>query len=169
MKSTELFIQGHGITDIAVVSSEPGETITQVLAKIGHPGHIDDQVLIFVEDFPTPIGREVVIEELLPITIEDCDHPPLRLHVSRCHKVAVTVRYNGQLKERHFPPGATIERIRRWSCRAFGLIPRDAAEHVLQIQGTNVRPDLDVHVGTLTKVGHCAVAFDLVPCKRVEG
>jgi hypothetical protein len=40
---------------------------------------------------------------------------------------------------------------------------------VLQIQGTTIRPDRDVHIGTLTQGHACAVAFDLVPCKRVEG
>jgi hypothetical protein len=40
---------------------------------------------------------------------------------------------------------------------------------VLQIQGTTIRPDRDAHIGTLTQGHTCAVAFDLVPCKRVEG
>jgi hypothetical protein len=169
MRSIEVFLQGHGISDIAVVTAETGDTIIEILAKIGHPGCSDDKLLFFVEDFPAPIGADVIVEELLPFSNDEDELPPLRLHVSHHHKVAVTVRFNGEPKERHFRPGTTVERVRRWSCRAFGLTARDAAEHVLQIQGTTTRPDRDTHIGTLTKGDHCAVAFDLVPCKRVEG
>jgi hypothetical protein len=83
---------------------------------------------------------------------------------------ARTIRFNGENTTRRFPPSATVERVRRWAARrAFHLSPRDAAEHVLQIQGTTIRPDRDAHIGTLTQGHTCAVAFDLVPCKRVEG
>ena len=111
-----------------------------------------------------------MVEELLPLSADDEVCGPLRLHVTRCRHIEVTVRFNGEDAARRFPPSATVERVRRWAARrAFHLSPRDAAEHVLQIQGTTIRPDRDVHIGTLTKGETCAVAFDLVPCKRVEG
>ena len=95
---------------------------------------------------------------------------PRSMHVTRCLKVKVAVRFNGETKSRVFPPSATVERVRRWAAlRAFGMSPRDAAEHILQIQGTTTRPDRDTHTGALTDGKTCAVAFDLVPSKRVEG
>jgi hypothetical protein len=130
-----------------------------------------DGLLLFIEDLPCPIQLESVIEELLPISNESegiaC---PLRLHLSHCHHVDVSARFNGEIVTRHFPPGATIARVHHWAARrAFDMTPRDAAEHVLQIQGSTVRPDRDVHIGTLTGGNACCVAFDLVPRKRVEG
>jgi hypothetical protein len=51
-----------------------------------------------------------------------------------------------------------------WAARdAFHMTERDAAEHVLQIRGTNLRPDREVHIGALAHHGACAVAFDLSP------
>jgi hypothetical protein len=95
---------------------------------------------------------------------------PLKLHVTRCRHVEVSVRFNGETAKRRFPPSATIGRVHHWAARRkFDLSPRDAAEHVLQIHGTHKRPDRDVHVGSLTVGKVCSVEFDLVPRKRVEG
>ncbi len=94
----------------------------------------------------------------------------LRLHVTHCRHIEVSVRFNGEDAKRRFPPSATVARVHHWAARrAFHLTPRDAAEHVLQLQGTVKRPDRDVHIGTLAEGKMCAVAFDLVPRKRVEG
>lgn len=34
---------------------------------------------------------------------------------------------------------------------------------------TTEQPDVDVHIGTLTKCPQCAVTFDLVPAHRING
>lgn len=170
MKSIDVFLQGHGLSDIAVVPAQAGDTIAAILAKLGHADYAQADVLVFLEDIPAPIERNAIVEELLPLAPDEDMIGALRLHVTRCLKVKVAVRFNGETKSRAFPPSATVERVRRWAARrAFGLSPRDAAEHVLQIQGTTTRPDRDTHIGALTDGKACAVAFDLVPSKRVEG
>jgi hypothetical protein len=170
MNSIDVFIQGHGLSDIVVLTAKPDDTIASVLAKLDHADAKEDGLLVFLEDVSGALDHEAVVEELLPLVGDDEMFGPLRLHVTRCHKVEVVVRFNGEDAQRRFPPSATVERVHRWAARrVFGLTPRDAAEHVLQIQGTNTRPDRDVHIGTLTDGKICAVAFDLVPRKRVEG
>ena len=169
MKHVEVFLQGYGLSDIAVLSAKPDDTVGIVLSKLDQTKEQDD-LLVFVQDAPCAIAQEVVIEELLPLVVDDKVPGQLCLHVTRCHKIETVVRFNGEDKRRHFPPGAVVERVRRWAAlRAFGLSPRDAVEHVLQLKGTTKRPDRDTHVGALTDHKTCAVVFDLVPSKRVEG
>lgn len=169
MKNIDVLLQSHGLADIAVLEAKPDDTLAKTLAKIELPGDKDGR-LLFLEDIDGAIDGHAVIEELLPLAPDDDAAGPLRIHVSHCRHVEVSVRFNGETEKRRFTPSATVERVKRWAARrAFHLSPRDAAEHVLQITGTTTRPDRDVHVGTLTHGHTCAVAFDLVPCQRVEG
>lgn len=170
MKPIDVFLQSLGHPGIAVLSAEPGDTIGVLLSKAGEPARATGELLVFQEDLPGELDREVLVEELLPLAADEDSVPPLRLHLSSCRKVQVVVRFNGEEATRTFPPGTTVERVRRWAARrAFELSPRDAAEHVLQLQGGADRPDRDTHIGTLTGAGICTVAFDLVPSQRVEG
>lgn len=169
MKNIDVLLQSHGLADIAVLEAKPDDTLAKIVAKIDLPGDKDGR-LLFLEDIDGAIDGHAVIEELLPLAPDDDAAGPLRIHVSHCRHVEVSVRFNGEIEKRRFTPSATVERIKRWAARrAFHLSPRDAAEHVLQLQGTTTRPDRDVHVGTLTHGDTCTVAFDLVPCQRVEG
>ena len=170
MKSIDVFLQGHGIADIAVLNASPDDTVAEVIAKSGHADAKQDDLLVFLEDIACALDRDAVVEELLPLAADDDVVGPLRLHCTHCLKIDVVVRFNGEEAKRHFPPGATVERVRRWAARrAFKLAPSDAAEHILQVLGKTTRPDRDVHIGALTEDKTCAVAFDLVPSKRVEG
>ena len=170
MKSIDIFLQGHGLTDIAVLTAKPDDTLALVVSQMNHADSTARDLLVFLEDVDGPLNVEALVEELLPLSANDDVSGSLRLHVTRCRHIDVTVRFNGENASRRFPPSSTVERVRRWAARrAFHLSPRDAAEHVLQIQGTTVRPDRDVHIGTLTQGRVCAIVFDLVPCKRVEG
>jgi len=171
MHAIDVFIQGEGLTDILVASAAPHHTIADVFANLKHPVPKDEGLLIFVEDLSAPLDFEAVVEELLPLDIEEAAIPyPLRLHISRCRHIEISVRFNGEDAKRRFPPSATVARVHHWAARrAFDMTPRDAAEHVLQLQGSTSRPDRDVHIGTLTGGNTCCVAFDLVPRKRVEG
>lgn len=170
MKSIDVLVQGHGLVDIAVLAAKPDDTLAEIVARVDLPGKHEDHLLLFLEDIDGPIDHHAVVEELLPLPPDDDAVGPLRIHLARCRHVEIVVRFNGDTAKRSFTPSATVERVRRWAARrAFHLSPRDAAEHVLQIQGTTTRPDRDVHIGTLTQGKHCAVAFDLVPSQRVEG
>ena len=170
MNDVDVFLQGYGLSDIAVLSAKPDDTIEIVLSKLDQAEARDESLLVFVQDASCAVERNLLVEELLPLAADDKTLGPLCLHVSHCRKVENVIRFNGEEKQRLFPPSTTVERVRRWAARrAFKLSPRDAAGHVLQLQGTTTRPDRDMHVGTLTDGKTCAVVFDLVPSKRVEG
>lgn len=171
METIDVFIQATGIDDIIVGSAVPEDSLHQVLSRLERPIPNREQLRIFVEDGPGPIDTETLVEEILPLrTPEELAGIPLRLHLARCRQVEVSVRFNAELAKKAFRPSTTIARVHHWAARrAFHLSPRDAAEHVLQLQGSNQRPDREVHIGSLVSGDECGVAFDLVPRKRVEG
>jgi hypothetical protein len=93
----------------------------------------------------------------------------LRVHLHRLKGIDVTVRYAGHDVRRTFQPSATILRVKRWAAHEFGIPASDAAELMLQISGTERRPDPDTHIGALVKVPRKALCLDLVPSTRVNG
>ena len=93
----------------------------------------------------------------------------LRVHLHRLKGIDVQVRYAGRDVRRTFRPSATVGRVKRWSTHELGITPSDAAELMLQISGTETRPDPDVHIGSLVKTPARAISFDLVPSPRING
>jgi hypothetical protein len=93
----------------------------------------------------------------------------LRVHLHRLKGIDVTVRYAGRDVRRTFRPSATIQRVKRWAAQEFGISASDAAELMLQVAGTDKRPDVDTHIGALVKFPDKATCFDLVPSTRVNG
>lgn len=165
-----VFIQGPDLSDIESLTASPVNTIDEVVAKL-YPSETErSKQTIFLEDLPVQVTGNLIVEEVLPLSVDDATFAPLNLHVTHCQVIAVSVRFNGVVQERHFAPGATIERVRRWAGRrAFGLSHLDASEHVLQLCVDSQRPDRDVHVGVLVDDKCSRVDFDLVPESRVEG
>jgi hypothetical protein len=93
----------------------------------------------------------------------------LRVHLHRLKGIDLTVRYAGHDVRRTFRPSATILRVKRWATHELGISPSDAAELMLQISGTDQRPDPDTHIGALVKFPNKALCLDLVPSARVNG
>lgn len=161
---TNILLQGEAIPDIAFLTLDGRPSVQDILAAAaklrGDAGNSDYLVFIEGEDEPQEVHGH------LP---KGKDGEPLRVQVHRCRKIAVTVTFNGVPKTDDFAPGRTVESVKKAMARAHGLDPRDAAEHVLQLAGSTDRPDADTHIGALVGHGECALAFDLVPLKRVEG
>ena len=93
----------------------------------------------------------------------------LRVHLHRLKAIDVSVRYAGKDVHRTFRPNATIARVKLWATKDLAITPADAAELMLQIAGTDTRPDPDVHIGSLVKAPQHSICFDLVPAPRVNG
>ncbi len=93
----------------------------------------------------------------------------VRVHLHRCKQVDVKVRFGAEVVHHKFRPATTVGRVRLWAGEKLGMAPGDIAEHVLQIAATTEQPDVDVHIGTLTKCPQCDVTFDLVPAHRING
>lgn len=172
MHSIEVYVQGPDLPEILVLDAASSETVAAVIARIDHPAIRVAELLIFVEDLHDALEATAIVDDLVPAEAPpEGERHALKLHVSRHRHIDVNIRFNGQVRDHRFSPGTTISHIHHWAARnAFGMSPRDAAEHVLQIEGSgNSRPDGDIHVGSLVKADSCAITFDLVPRKRVEG
>jgi hypothetical protein len=60
-------------------------------------------------------------------------------------------------------------RIKKWVAHELGISPSDAAELMLQVTGTDKRPDPDTNIGALAKASAKALSFDLVPSPCING
>lgn len=164
MKKIEVFIQGEGLPDTALVEVAEGCRIRDVVDAARAKGldACERESAVFFEDSDESIDPERTLEDA------GVGHRK-RLHVHRCRKVAVTVNFNERQAEREFPPSATIKRVKAWAAREFDLSKVDASEHALQVCGSPERPDEDQHLGCLVARPGCSVCFDLVAKQRVEG
>lgn len=170
MSEMQIFLQVEGIREIRVLGLPPHATVRDLLKAATDLGLVTagaetaEALAVFTEDDEEPLAPDAMLEAA-----------GLRqgasIHVSRCKKVRVTVHFNGQERSESFGPGVPIHRVKQWATgkKGFNLSDLDAADHALQITGTHDRPDDDVHIGTLVQGSACAVEFDLVPKKRVEG
>lgn len=165
-KTIELFLQGEGIEDIKLIHIPQHSTVRELLAKLfaeaGRPEHEAEGLFLILEDQEQELDPNAILHEI------GIGHRQ-RVHCHRCHRIAVTVNFNGAHKEHLFSPATTIGKVKRWADHQFGLHGVDATEHALKLCGTDKRPDEDLHLGSLTQHRECKVCFDLVPKKRVEG
>lgn len=171
MSHVQLFVQSEGSREIRAIEVLAQATVRELLdaARLHglHAGQ-HEEVAVFLED-----GDHALLLDMTLDAVGVRHHGSV--HVSRHHRIEVTVHFNGQHHARPFGPGATVRRIKEWATgpHSFGMTPVDAAEHVLQVAHTHERPDSDVHVGTLVHAPvhtpGCGVAFDLVAQVRVEG
>jgi len=161
MKVT-VFAQSELLGDVQAVDvdhASSGSVLRNTLLAI-LPKDADVQSLqLYVEDS----DDEHAIENL-----KEIPHG-LRVHLHRLKGIDVTVRYAGRDVRRTFRPGSTIRRVKRWAVRELGISASDAAELMLQISGTDQRPDPDTHIGALVKYPNKALCLDLVPSTRVNG
>lgn len=161
MKKVQVFLQSELLRDIEVVEIEsnagPAKLYEACLLKLG--GIHEEELFLFVEDE----DDERPLEKL--------PHIPegLRLHLHRLKAIDVTVRYAGRDVRRSFRPSATVGRAKRWATKELGIAPSDATEMMLQVHGTDNRPDADTHIGSLVVAPQHSVVFDLVPSPRVNG
>ena len=168
MTEIEIFLQGEGVSGIALVRVQPNGTVQEVLEAAKALGAPADgpggPLLVLLEDTEEVLASEVPLERA------GIGHRS-RVHVHRCRQIEVTVNFNHLHKAKAFPPSATIEAVKRWAVgkEGFGLGEVDAAEHVLQLCNTTIRPDEDIHIGSLVQFPSCTLCFDLVPKQRVEG
>jgi hypothetical protein len=163
MSKLVVFVQAHGRPDILeaelALTATLGE-LHDVLAAAGIA--VDSETLIFVDDAEEHLKGER--NEPIHGLKHGC-----RIHVGRCQCIAVTVHFLDKTKERTFPPGARVHAVKEWAVNKFEMDPKDAAEHVLQLCKSTARPSGDTPLHQLVHGHDCAVCFDLVPEKRVEG
>lgn len=168
MKNIKIVLQCEGAARVLVGDVKGQLSVGEALVALGTKDVGQAGQCVFAEDHDGPVDLHTPVQALVS---SKGDGPALvRLHQSRCQRVTVNVTFNGVTKSRDFPPVTRVGHVHQWATHnAFDMSPRDAAEHVLELVGGDERPDLDTQIGTLTSGTLCAVAFDLVPFKRVEG
>jgi hypothetical protein len=157
----KVFLQSELLSDIEVVEvdSDGGHSAlrTACLAKVNLQP--DEKFFIFIEDE----DDEHAFEKLNQV------NEGIRIQLHRLKSIDVIVRYAGKDVLRSFRPSTTVGRVKKWATHELGVAPSDAAELMLQIRGTDNRPDADIHIGTLVKAPEHKLEFDLVPSPRVNG
>lgn len=159
----QIFIQSEFFEDIAVVEVEHDVALAKLreLLKAMLPKDVlHEDIHIFFEDQDEDEAEAFQALKEIP--------EGLRLHLHRLKGIDVSVNYAGRYVQRTLRPSATVERVKRWSTKELGIAASDAAELMLQVSGTNNRPDLDTHIGSLAR-GKKNLSFDLVPSPRVNG
>ncbi len=165
MNEVILFVQAEGqnaLFDLKLKEEATWGELTDIVRKAA--GDLGPSAIVLLEDRDDEVGLEVKVG-----TLKGTDGT-VRVHVHRCHQIAVTVDYTGRPTLHHpFRPSTTVGKVKAWAGDKLGIGPVDLAELVLEVAGTNKRPDADIHIGTLVQPGQCAVAFNLVFTKRVQG
>lgn len=163
---TRVYIQSEFFSDIKFVEVNDEATVAElqraILALLPSGAETSDLTLSVEDDDDDTHGRATHVKHLKK------EHG-VRVHLHRCKHVEVQVRFGAEVLHHKFRPATTVGRVRLWAGEKFGMEPGDIAEHVLQIAGTTEQPDVDIHIGTLTKRPQCSVTFDLVPAHRING
>ena len=164
--STRVYIQSEFFSDIKFVEIKDEATLAElrhaVLALLPAGTDASDLILSVEDDDDDAHGHVTHVKHLKR------EHG-VRVHLHRSKHVEVQVRFGADVVHHKFRPATTVGRVRLWAGEKLGMAPGDIAEHVLQIAGTTEQPDVDVHIGTLTKCPQCEVTFDLVPAHRING
>ncbi len=165
-QTIEVFIQGEGLPKIKLIKLPEDAKVRDLIAaasSIGLTVVEGESTAVFLEDADEPLDLEASLSA-------SAIRPRCRVHLHRCRRVQVTVNFGTRSEGHPFSPAATVQRVKAWAVKTFGLSEVDASEHVLQIcQSQDQRPADDVHIGALVSGPHCLLCFDLVPKQRVEG
>jgi hypothetical protein len=163
MSQITLFVQVQGesrITEVTVAENVTESELHQALLNAGIPAAPDQFVFIDEDEEPVHVNSHRAVPGVKQGS---------RVHVARCRRIEVTVHFLKDTIERGFPPGARIRSVKKWAAHEFKIDHKDAAEHVLQICNSSERPASDTPLHSLAGHQNCAVCFDLIPEKRVEG
>ena len=163
MSALHLFIQIHeqpGIVEIDVAEAVTERELHGHLSTAGIA--VSSETFVFIDECEMPLDRDS------DTPVKELRHGS-RVHITRCRRIATTVHFMEKTIERQFAPGARVRAVKAWAAHEFHLDHKDAAEHVLQICKSTSRPPSDTPLHALLHGHACAVCFDLVPEKRVEG
>jgi hypothetical protein len=154
-----IFLQSGFLDGVEVIElEEHGGHVELRAAILERIGNRTEEVFIFIEDDDA--------QDALHDLKELVDGLGVHAHVHK--EISVLVRYAGRQVHRVFRPSATVGRVKAWALHEFGISESDGAEFMLQVSGTELRPDVDVHIGALSRHHH-EVSFDLVPSPRING
>ena len=160
----ELYIQCEDHDEMHIIKVNEDDKLSTIIDVLREGGHCRDKegdFLILQED------RENILESSETFSGAGIAHRE-RIHCHRCERIKTDVFYMSH-KSRSFPPSTTIHSVKMWAVREFGLSVNDASDLTLQIVGTSVKPEGDLHIGGLVKYPSCSICLELVPKKFIQG
>lgn len=164
MSKIQLFLQFEGSREVELIQLDSEALVSDVLQAAVKLGLTENQLVdahVFGPDNDAPLKLDISLSKQ---GIRD-KH---RVHVHRCRRIDVTLHFNELTEVMQFPPANTVDHVKKRFVHVIHMSPVDATEHVLQLCGTNERPEPDTQIGTLVSEC-CSLCFNLVPIKRVEG
>lgn len=162
MSELILFVQVQGDTRIIEVTVPEKITESELHTALSRAGlSAGPELFVFIDEDEEDVCRE----KDRPSSVKHGS----RVHVARCRRIKTTVHFLDKTIEREFSPGARVRSVKKWATQEFHLDHKDAAEHVLQVCKSTERPASDTPLHALVQGHDCAVCFDFVPEKRVEG
>jgi hypothetical protein len=163
MSKLTAFVQVHGRPGLLEIEVTEKTTLGEIHELLRAAGiEVDAETFVFIDDAEQHETGE--------------HHHPVkgikrgcRIHVTRCRRIKTTVHFAHKTAEHDFAPGVRVRAVKEWAVHKFEMAPTDAAEHVLQLCKSTERPTSDTPLQQLVHGHDCALCFDLVPEKRVEG
>src|ERR1700683_373865 len=107
MKIIEIYVHTTNGIEPKLIRTSEDATVKQLIETIVEAGELktgqDEDIRLFLEDSDEPVELHRKLSEC---EIRHRHH----VHCHRCHRVKVSVFYNGE-KHESFPPSATVTRI----------------------------------------------------------
>jgi hypothetical protein len=161
-----VFIQGPGLERVKVIEVGDEADIADVIKLAQEAGvRVDESdAVVLVEDTDTRLDMSI---RLADAGVGD----RASLHVGRCRRVDVSVRYGKETKNEDFSVSQRLRHVMKWAVgnRGFDISNGDAQDLVLVVPGQQHPVDLDDHVGLFVVGQACEVRLDLVPSERIQG
>lgn len=157
-------IEGEGLA--MSLDCDASDTVGAVVAKVATAQNRPDLpgMLVSLEDADEPLHAGTEVRDVLRGS-RRC-----RVHLHRCHRVKVSIEYNGKSISDDFPPGSTVHRVLQWAVGKKGFnIEGDVHDLALQLAGTPKALEPHLHIGTLVQPATCTLALELVAKDRPQG
>jgi len=164
-KEIEVYVHGEGVADLKLIKINEADTVAELLKKAHEAGiktaEGDEKIIVTLEDEDDEKHHGHGAESC---GIKHHGH----VHCHRCHRVAVTVIYNGKEKSKEFAPAATGAKIKKWALHEFGISGKDAENKTLFLDDKK-ELQADDHIGTFVKYPHCSIKLHLTGVVEVNG
>lgn len=162
----KLFVQGPGLQKVKVVEVRDDANVAELIRSARDAGITVDEAnaVVLIEDNNEPLAHDTLLDD---VGLGD----KASVHIGRCRKIDVSVRYGREIKTQDFTPSQRLRHVMQWATgnRGFDISKGDAQDLVLVVPGQQQPVDLDDHVGLFVRGDSCEARLDLVPSERIQG
>jgi hypothetical protein len=165
MKTIQIYLHGEEARETKLVEVSADVTIADIINKYREETNMQgaklEEIDLYFEDEEHPKEKGHHIEQA---GIKKRHH----VHCHRCQKVAISIEYNGQVKNISVPPSATGIMILKKSAKEFGITEKDASDLLLKLPNGEVLQKTD-HIGSFVSFPHCEIKLLLIHNKQIQG